>query len=159
MFSIHIFRTWWLLLKNLFKNFMEPYHEKHSCNTWSILQNHTPQKYSLRSSKQLLVLHFGGSRIFLTVPEIYSKISKLHVLFYLFVRGSNKQQRRRGIIFNFTKGAHFFISCNNQLFFGLISQYSPSSCTLQEKTSLLFSPARKKIYLDTHWKKELTDLF
>ena len=60
---------------------------------------------------------------------------KLHALQYLLAKESNKQQRRGGIISNFTKGDTFFISSNKQVPFGVISLCSPPSCTLQKGRS------------------------
>ena len=56
--------------------------------------------------------------------------------------------------FKFHKRADYFIFYDNQLLLEVISQSSPLSCTIQ-KSSL----AKKRIYLDTELKGELTDLF
>ena len=84
---------------------------------------------------------------------------ELHVLQCLFVRGYNKKQWRGRIISNFTKGETFFITYDNQVLLGVISQCGPPSCTLQKGHLLLFSLTKKRIYLDTQLKVELTDLF
>ena len=72
-------------------------------------------------------------------------IVELHALQYLFIMGSNRQQRKGAIISNLTKRKAFFISYNNQVLLGVISQCGPllvpskkrSSCPLhsgQEET-------------------------
>ena len=71
----------------------------------------------------------------MTGPGIYPQILEVHALLYLFGKGSNKQQRRGGIISNFTKEEAFFISYNNQVFLEIISQWSPTSSTLKKKSS------------------------
>ena len=64
------------------------------------------------------------------LESIHKFIMELHALQYLFVRGFDKQQKRGGIILNFTKGKIFFISYNNQVLLGIIWRCSPPSCTL-----------------------------
>ena len=148
-----------------------------------------PETFSLGSSKQLFDLLLGDNRILLTGPGIYPQILELHAQLYLFVRGSNKQQKRGRIISNFTEGETFFIFYNNQVLLGVISRCTPPSNTAQKMTfsikdffskcdqirsflqflcsvttlkkglPLPFSLAKKRIYLDTHLKGELTDLF
>ena len=60
--------------------------------------------------------------LLLTRLGIYPQvITDLHAFQYLFVWRSNKQERRGGIISNFTKGETFLVSYNNQVFLGVIS--------------------------------------
>ena len=82
------------------------------------------------------------------LESIHKSIVELYALLHLFVRGPNKQQRSGKIISNFTKGETFLISYNNQVLLGIISQCNPPSCTLQKCFPLLFSLAKKRIYLD-----------
>ena len=66
--------------------------------------------YAFEGSKLLLDLHLADGRIlyFWQVLEyIHKFIIELHVLQCLFVRGSNKKQRRGRIISNFTKEKTF----------------------------------------------------
>ena len=49
---------------------------------------------------------------------------------------------------------------DNQVLLGIILQYaSPLSYTLQKGLPITFSLAKKRIYLDTQLKGEITDLF
>ena len=49
---------------------------------------------------------------------------------------------------------------DNQVLLGIILQYaSPLSYTLQKDLPITFSLAKKRIYLDTQLKGEITDLF
>ena len=95
-----------------------------------------------------------------SLGSIHKFIIELHALQYLFVRRSKKQQRRGGIISNFTKGETFFISYNNQVLLEVISRFShllgPS---IKRSSSPLHSLAKKGIYLDTTLKEERTYLF
>ena len=61
---------------------------------------------------------------------------ELHALQCLFVRGSNKQQRKGRIISNFTKG-QTFLSFMITSALGVISECGPPSCTLQKRASSL----------------------
>ena len=110
----------------------------------------------------VLDLCLADSRIFYfwyVLESIHKCITELHVLQCLFVRGSNKKQRRGRIISNITKRETFFISHYNQVLLGVISQCGPPSCTLKKGFPLPFSLAKKRIYLDIQLKAELTDLF
>ena len=99
-----------------------------------------PKTFSFESSKELLDLCFPDNMIlyFWQVLESIHKFitTELHALQCLFVRGSNKQQRRGRIVSNFTK-VHFFVFYDNQVLLGVISQCGPPSYTLQEKLSPL----------------------
>ena len=64
--------------------------------------------------------------------------------------------------FKFHKRIDFFISYDNEVLLGIISQYARPPLLLapsKKDIPILFSLAKKKIYLDTHLKGELTDLF
>ena len=100
------------------------------------------ETFSLGTSKKLLDLPLVTTGFFLQILE-------LHALLYLFVRTSNKQQRRDGIISNFTKWGTFFIPFNNQVLLRVFLKCSPSYCTLQKRPSFPFSLAMI-IYLSTH---------
>ena len=65
---------------------------------------------------------------------------------------------RGRIISNFTK-KKLFISYDNQLLLGVISQCASPSSTLKKGLPLPFTLAKKRTYPDTHLKGELTDLF
>ena len=65
---------------------------------------------------------------------------------------------RGSIISNFTKGENF-ISYDNQVLLGVISQCGPPSCTLQKWISLPFTLAKNKTYLDNQMKGGYADLF
>ena len=54
----------------------------------------------------------------------------------LFCKGSNKQQRRCGIISNLTRGETFFISYNNEVLLEVISRCGTPPWILQKKLPL-----------------------
>ena len=117
---------------------MEPYHEvKHSqCD--SII---FPKTFSFESSKELLDLCLADSRILYfwqVLESIHKFILELHALQCLFVRGSNKQQRRGRIISNFTKEQTFSSFMTTKWSWEIISQCGPASSTLQKRPSLQF---------------------
>ena len=70
-----------------------------------------------------------------------------------------KQQSRGGVISNFTKRETFFISYNNQVLYGVISQYNPLLAPSKKGLHLPISLAKKTEYLSTHLKEKLIDLF
>ena len=75
------------------------------------------------------------------------------------LRWYNKELRRSLIISNFTKGDTFFVAFNKKIPLRVISRLRPLFLHPQKKAFLLpFSLAQRIIYLDTHLKKELTDL-
>ena len=63
---------------------------------------------------------------------IHKFIIEPHVLQCLFVKESNKKQRRGRIISNFTK---FFISYDSQVLLRVTSQCGHPSCTLRKRSS------------------------
>ena len=94
----------------------------------------------------MLELCFADSRIpyfWQVLESILKFFIKLHVLQCLFVSGSNKK-RRGWIVSNFAKD--FFISYENQILLGVISQYGTPSCTLQKRpSSLLYADQEENI--------------
>ena len=147
----------WKIYVKILWNHMKNFQVKHGqCD--SII---FPKTFSFESSKELLDLCFPDNMIlyFWQVLESIHKFitTELHALQCLFVRGSNKQQRRGRIVSNFTKG-HFFVFYDNQVLLGVISQCGPL-LTHSRKSFPLFSLAKRRIYLDTQLKGELTDLF
>ena len=97
------------------------------------------------------------------LSAIYHKESitstQLYVLQCLFVRVSNKRKRRDRINSNFVKGQTFFILYGNQVLLGVISQCSSLVAHFKEGLPLIFSLAKRRIYLDTQLKRALANLF
>ena len=96
--------------------------------------------------------------------KICKFIIDFHGMHYLFVRRSNKQKMRSGIISDFTKGIIiiiFFIFYNNQVILRVISQCIPPSCipSLKKDLPLSFSLVKRKIYLEIHMKEEFASVF
>ena len=69
------------------------------------------------------------------LESIYKFIIELNILQCLFVRKSNKKQRRGRIISNFTKRIDFVIFYDNQVLLEVISECSAPSWTLQKRPS------------------------
>ena len=61
--------------------------------------------------------------------------------------------------FKFHKRRDFFFSFDNQVLLGVISQCAALFGFYKKGLPFSFSLAKKKIYLNTHLKTELTDLF
>ena len=59
---------------------------------------------------------------------------------------------------NFTRGENF-LSHDSHALLGIIPQCGSPYCTLQKRHFLLFSLAKKRIYLDTQLKEVFADLF
>ena len=97
--------------------------------------------------------------LLLTGPGIIHKFMiELHILQCLFVRGSNKKQRRGRTISNLQKERLFyFLWQPNAL--GVISQCGPLLAPSKKGLPLPFSLAKNRKYLDVQLKGELTDLF
>ena len=134
---------------------MEPYHEELSGKAWSMWQHHIPQNIFLN-------LGLADSRIlhFWQVLESLQKfIIELHALQCLFVRGSNKKQRRGSIISNFTNGETFSSLMTTKYSWGKYHNVAPLLVPLKKSLPLPFSFGKKRIYLDTQLKGELNDLF
>ena len=102
--SVHIFlghdgSIWKINLRILWNHIMKNFQVKHGQCDSVIL----PQKL-------LLDICLADSRIlyfWYVLKSIHKFIIELHALQCLFVRGSNKKQRRGRIISNFTKGETF----------------------------------------------------
>ena len=76
----------------------------------SVTESHYLKTYAFESSKLLLDICLPDSRIlyfWYVLKSIHKFIIELHALQCLFVRESNKKQRRGRIILNFTKGETF----------------------------------------------------
>ena len=120
----------------------------------NVTASYSPKTFSFEGSKWLLDLCLVDSRIlyfWYVLESIRKSIIGLHVLQCLFVRESNKKTRRGRIVLNFTKGEPFSplmtTKCSWGQSYNLASLLAP------------FSLAKKRIYLDTQLKAELTDLF
>ena len=83
---------------------------------------------------------------------------ELHILQCLFVRGSNKKQRRGRIISNLQKERLFYFLWQPSAL-GVISQCGPLLAPSKKGLPLPFSLAKNRKYLDVQLKGELTDLF
>ena len=102
-----------------------------------VTTSYSPKTFSFEGSKQLLDLCLADSRILYfsyVLESINNFIIELHVLQCLFVRGSNKKQRR-GRIFSYFRKGEIFISYDNQVLLGVISKCGPPIWTLQERPS------------------------
>ena len=62
-------------------------------------------------------------------------------------------------IFQISQKKRLFISYDNQVLLGVISQCGLPSCTLQKGLPLIFTLAKKRTYLDTQLKGEFADFF
>ena len=72
----YISRTWWRLLKNQFKNFMLPYHEKLLSKAWSVALHHITQNIFFWKL-QVIIRPFPcwqQDSLLLTSPGIYPQI-------------------------------------------------------------------------------------
>ena len=93
------------------------------------------------------------------LESIYKFITELNILQCLFVRKSNKKQRRGRIISNFTKRIDFVIFYDNQVLLEVISECSAPSWTLQKRPSSPLQFGQEENILGHSLKAELTDLF
>ena len=106
--SVHIFLGhdgcfWKINLRILWNHIMKNFQVNHGQCTSIIL----PEKFSFEGPKKLLDLCFADNRILYfwqVLESIHKFIIELHVLQCLFVRWSNKKERRGRIISNSTKG-------------------------------------------------------
>ena len=121
-------------------NFVEPYHEELSSQAWSVWQDHIPCW-----QKDYLLLTGPG-----IYPQVYHRTPCLAVL---ICEGSCKKQRRGRIISNFPKGRLFHVVyISTKLWFCIV-------VPLHFIAPFPFSLGKKRIYLETQWKGEFTDLF
>ena len=86
-------------------------------------------------------------------------IIELHVPQCLFVRQSNKKQRRGRMISNFTKEETFSSLVTTTCSWGLSHNVTSLLAPFKKDLHLPFSLAKKRTYLDTQLEGELTDLF
>ena len=93
------------------------------------------------------------------LESIYKFIIELNILQCLFVRKSNKKQRRGRIISNFTKRIDFVIFYDNQVLLEVISECSAPSWTLQKRPSSPLQFGQEENILGHSLKAELTNLF
>ena len=135
MFSIYISRTWWEVLKNQFKNFVKLYHEELSNKAWSMWQHHIPQNIFFWQQDSLL----------LTGPEIYPQIyDRTPCPAALICKG-----------FRWDFSCLMTTKCPCGWSQNVLLLLAPS----KKHFSLPFTLAKKRTYLDTQSKRELTDLF
>ena len=98
--------------------------------------------------------------LLLTAPGIYPQIyQKSPYPAVLICKGSNKKQRRGKIISNFTKGETFHLLWQPSALRG--NNVPPPSLLALSKTGLPlpFTLGKKRTYLDTQLKGDLTGLF
>ena len=109
--SIHIFRGhdgcfWKINWRSFWNHIMNNFQVKHGQCDISIF----PKIFSFESSKYLLDLCFADRRtiyFWQVLESVHKFIIEIHILQCLFVRRSNKEQKRGRIISNFTKGKTF----------------------------------------------------
>ena len=89
-------------------------------------------------------------------PQIYHTALCPAVLICKGVQQATKEVQD---YFKFLKRTDFFIFYNNQVLLGAISQCGPPSCTSQKRPSSLLQFAKRRKYLDTQSKRDLTDSF
>ena len=92
-----------------------------------ILESKIAEINKNKNSKRVLYFWY-------VLESIHKFVIEPLILQWLFVRGPDKKPRRGRIISNFTKG-EAFISYDNQMLLGVISQSGPPSCTLQKRLS------------------------
>ena len=110
----------------------------------------------------MLDLCLADSRIFYfwyVLKSNHKFIKELHALQCLFVRRSNKKHRRDRIISNFTKGETFSSIMTTKYSWGWSHKAAPLLAPLKKGLPLRLSLRKKRIYLYTQLKGELTDLF
>ena len=86
-------------------------------------------------------------------------IIELHVPQCLFVRQSNKKQRRGRMISNFTKEETFSSLVTTTCSWGWSHNVTSLLAPFKKDLHLPFSLAKKRTYLDTQLEGDLTDLF
>ena len=127
----------------------------------SVAASYYPKTLAFEGFKLLLDICLADRRIlsfWYALKSIHKFIIKIHDLQWLFVTGSNKKKGGVGL-FRISQKERLFISYDNQVFLGVISLSIRPSCTPNKRLPLLFSLGKKRIYLDTQLKGELTDLF
>ena len=126
---------------------MVPYHEEISGKAWSMWQHHIPLYKALSNYNFTLTLLTAGFFNFDRSwnLSIHKFIIELHVLQCLFVRGSNKKQRRGRIISNFI--SYLYQPSD-------IAMWSPFLHPSKKGLYFPFSLDKKIIYLETQLKGE-----
>ena len=139
-------------LRILWNLIMKNFQVKHGqCDSILFLKT-----FSLENPKKLLLnLFIADSRILYFWQVLESTLNfiiEFHVLYYLFVKGSNKKQRGSKIVSNFTKGETFSsLTYINQV---KLLKCGPPSCTLPKKFFLSPSVwARREYIWKLDWKK------
>ena len=120
----------------------------------SVTASYYPKTFAFEASKLLPDICLASSRIlyfWYVLKSIHNFILDLHALQLLFVRGSNKKQRRGRIISNFISYLHQ--PSDN------IAMWSPFLHPPKKGLFFSFSLGKKRIYLETQLKGEFTDLF
>ena len=87
--------------------------------------------------KALVITKKLDSKIFYfwqVLDFIYKFITEFHTLQCLFVMEFNKKQRNVAL-FEISKKERLFTSYDKQVLLGVISEWSPTSCTLQKRPS------------------------
>ena len=125
----------------------------------NVATSYSPKIISFEGSLDLCL---ADSRIFYywqVLQFIQKFIIELHVLQCLFVRGSNKKQKRGRFISNFAKRETFSslmtITCSWEKSHNVVLPLAP----FKNGFPLPFSLAKKRIYLDTQLKGQLFKLF
>ena len=88
--------------------------------------------------KALVITKKLDSKIFYfwqVLDFIYKFITEFHTLQCLFVMEFNKKQRKVAL-FEISKNERLFTSYDKQVLLGVISKWSPTSCTLQKRPFL-----------------------
>ena len=129
----------------------------------NVTASYYSQKFAFECSKLLLDLCLADSRIlyfWYVLKSIHKFIIELHALQCLFVTGFDKKQTRGRIISNFTKAETFSsLMTTNKYSWWWSHNAVPLLAPLKKGLPLPFSLGKKRIYLDTQLKGELTDLF
>ena len=122
---------------------MDSYHEELSSNAWSVWQRYMNSKHLLLKALsycQTFVLLTAGFFTFDMSWNLSTNLSKNHALQCLFVRGSNKKQKRGRIISNFTKVETFSSLMTTKYSWGLSHNAVP-----------LFAPIKKSFFSPSVW--------
>ena len=125
----------------------------------NVTTSYSPKIISFEGS---LDLFLAGSRIFYfwqVLQFIHKFIIELHVLQCLFVKGSNKKQKRGRFISNFTKRETFSSLMTITCFWEKSHHVALLLAPFKNAFPLSFSLDKKRIYLDTQLKEQLPKLF
>ena len=130
----------------------------------NVTASYSPKTFVFEGSKLLLGLCPADSRIlyfWYVLKTIHKFIIELHALQCLFVRWSNKKQRKGRIISNFTKGEPFHLLWQPSTLGSNGGNLIMRSPILHTSKKAFLSPSvwAEENNLDTQLKGELTDLF